>query len=98
MTNSLCISLSNTGITVNAISPSWIQVEGYEELTEINHKQHPSGRVGKPQDVVNTCLFLCDSTNDFVNGTNLLVDGEMTKKMIYEDVFAFNIVKYLYKN
>lgn len=90
LTNSLCISLSNTGITVNAVSPGWIQVEGYEELTEIDHKQHPSGRVGKPQDVVNACLFLCDSANDFVNGTNLLVDGGMTKKMIYEEAFDFN--------
>lgn len=90
LTNSLCVSLSNTGITVNAVSPGWIQVEDYEELTEVDHRQHPSGRVGKPQDIVNACLFLCDASNDFVNGTNLLVDGGMTKKMIYQETFDFN--------
>lgn len=90
LTNSLCVSLANTGITVNAVRPGWIQVEGYEKLTEIDHRQHPSGRVGKPQDIVNACLFLCHPSNDFVNGVNPLVDGGMTKKMIYEEAFNFN--------
>ena len=35
LTNSLCVSLSNTGITVNAVSPGWIQVEDYGQLTRI---------------------------------------------------------------
>lgn len=91
LTNSLCVSLSNTGITVNAISPGWIQAEGYEDLTETDHRQHPSGRVGKPEDILKACLFLCDPSNDFVNGINLLVDGGMTKKMIYEEEFDFNV-------
>lgn len=85
LTNSLCVSLSNTGITVNAISPGWIETEDYASLTEADHRQHPSGRVGKPQDVLNACLFLCQPSNDFINGINLLVDGGMTKKMIYEE-------------
>lgn len=89
LTNSLCVSLSNTGITVNAVSPGWIQVEGYDELTEIDHRQHPSGRVGKPEDIVNACMFLSDPKNDFVNGMNLIVDGGMTKRMIYADEFNF---------
>lgn len=90
LTNSLCVSLSNTGITVNAISPGWIQVDDYEDLTETDHRQHPSGRVGKPQDILNACLFLCDPSNDFINGMNLLIDGGMTKKMIYQEEFDFN--------
>lgn len=89
LTNSLCISLSNTGITVNAVSPGWIQVEDYDTLTERDHCQHPSGRVGKPEDIFNACLFLCSPDNDFVNGVNLIVDGGMTKKMIYDEVFQF---------
>lgn len=84
LTNSLCVSLSNTGITVNAISPGWIEVNEYDELSKNDHEQHPSGRVGKPEDILNACLFLSDPSNDFVNGVNLIVDGGMTKKMIYE--------------
>ncbi|MDB1948236.1 SDR family oxidoreductase [Clostridium tertium] len=85
LTNSLVISLSKTPITVNAISPGWIQVDKYEELREIDHKQHPSGRVGKPSDILKTCLFLCEEDNDFINGANIIIDGGMTKKMIYEE-------------
>lgn len=84
LTNTMAISLSDTPITVNAISPGWIKVDDYE-LSEIDKKQHPSGRVGIPRDIVNACLFLTNIENDFVNGTNLVVDGGMTKKMIYMD-------------
>ena len=82
LTNTMAISLSDTPITVNAISPGWIKVDDYE-LSELDKKQHPSGRVGIPRDIVNACLFLTNKENDFVNGANIIVDGGMTKKMIY---------------
>ncbi|MET2952085.1 SDR family oxidoreductase [Vibrio harveyi] len=85
MTQSMAISLSDTPITVNAVSPGWIQVEGYEDLDSFDHQQHPSGRVGKAKDIVNACLFLTHPENDFINGHNLVVDGGMSKKMIYQD-------------
>lgn len=84
LTNTMAISLSDTPITVNAISPGWIMVDDYE-LSEIDHKQHPSGRVGIPRDIVNTCLFLTNEENDFINAANIVVDGGMTKKMIYAE-------------
>ena len=83
LTNTLAVSLSATPITVNAVSPGWIQVDGYETLSHADHAQHPSGRVGIPRDIVNACLFLAHEENDFVNGHNLVVDGGMTKRMIY---------------
>ncbi|MGL4737468.1 MAG: SDR family oxidoreductase [Cellulosilyticaceae bacterium] len=85
LTNSLCVSLADTPITVNTISPGWIEVNAYDQLTQMDHKQHPSGRVGKPSDIVNACLFLADEDNDFINGSNIVVDGGMTKKMIYAE-------------
>ncbi|MBA5764358.1 SDR family oxidoreductase [Vibrio sp. 404] len=85
MTQSMAISLSETPITVNAISPGWIQVADYQQLLDCDHQQHPSGRVGKAKDIVNACLFLTNVENDFVNGHNLVVDGGMSKKMIYQD-------------
>ncbi|MGL5317168.1 MAG: SDR family NAD(P)-dependent oxidoreductase, partial [Bacteroidales bacterium] len=83
LTNTLCISLSDTPITVNAISPGWIQCSDYDSLSVQDHKQHPSGRVGVPEDVARLVMFLSDSSNDFINGANIIVDGGMTKKMIY---------------
>lgn len=84
LTNTMAISLSETPITVNAISPGWIKVDDYE-LSDIDKKQHPSGRVGVPKDIINACLFLTNEDNDFINGSNIIIDGGMTKKMIYID-------------
>lgn len=85
LTHALAISLSKYKITVNSISPGWIETCDYETLNEIAHKQHPSGRVGKPEDIARACLFLCQPENDFINGHNIVIDGGMTKKMIYLD-------------
>lgn len=83
LTHSLAVSLGQHQIRVNAISPGWIQTEEYENLKPEDHAQHPSGRVGKPDDIVRACFYLTDPENDFVTGINLVVDGGMTRKMIY---------------
>lgn len=83
LTASLCVSFSGTGITVNTISPGWIATAHYESLSSEDHKQHPSGRVGRPDDIARACLFLSDEDNGFINGADLVVDGGMTKKMVY---------------
>lgn len=83
ITHALAASFSNDNIKVNSISPGWIETGDYSKLRYIDHQQHLSKRVGRPEDVANTCLFLTNSKNDFVNGENIVVDGGMTRKMIY---------------
>lgn len=83
LTHSMAVSLAERPVTVNAISPGWIHTSD-EALRDIDHRQHPSGRVGTPTDIVRAVTYLIDRDNDFVNGHNLIVDGGMTKKMIYE--------------
>lgn len=83
LTHALAISLAPQHITVNSISPGWIQNRDYDLLRAEDHAQHPSGRVGKPDDIARMCLFLCQEENDFINGENITIDGGMTKKMIY---------------
>jgi NAD(P)-dependent dehydrogenase (short-subunit alcohol dehydrogenase family) len=85
LTHALALSLSKENITVNCISPGWIQTSDYDELRDIDHEQHPSRRVGKPEDIARACLFLTEESNDFINGENITIDGGMTKKMIYEE-------------
>jgi NAD(P)-dependent dehydrogenase (short-subunit alcohol dehydrogenase family) len=85
ITHALASSLSNDRITVNAISPGWIHIGDYSQLTDIDHNQHFSKRVGKPDDIARACLYLTARENNFVTGINLVVDGGMTKKMIYEE-------------
>ncbi|MFO7153206.1 MAG: SDR family oxidoreductase [Bacillota bacterium] len=84
LTHALAVSLGPDRIRVNAISPGWIETGDYEKLREIDHLQHPAGRVGKPEDIARACLFLTDDENGFITGANLVIDGGMTRKMIYE--------------
>lgn len=83
LTHALALSLSEWHITVNSIAPGWIQNRDYDQLRPEDHTQHPSGRVGKPEDIARMCLFLSQEENDFINGENITIDGGMTKKMIY---------------
>ncbi|WP_291584551.1 SDR family oxidoreductase [Bacteroides sp.] len=83
LTHALALSLSEWHITVNSIAPGWIQNNDYGQLRPEDHVQHPSGRVGKPEDIARMCLFLSQEENDFINGENITIDGGMTKKMIY---------------
>ena len=70
--------------SVNCISPGWIETGDYAQLREIDHAQHLSNRVGKPEDIARACLYLTHPENNFITGTNLTIDGGMTKKMHYE--------------
>jgi NAD(P)-dependent dehydrogenase (short-subunit alcohol dehydrogenase family) len=85
LTHALAASFSEDRITVNAISPGWIETGDYSQLRMVDHDQHFSKRVGKPEDVAGACLYLTSETNNFVTGTNLTIDGGMTRKMIYEE-------------
>jgi NAD(P)-dependent dehydrogenase (short-subunit alcohol dehydrogenase family) len=83
LTHALAVSLGPDRITVNAISPGWIETGDYEKLRPEDHHQHPAMRVGRTEDIARGCLYLTDPKNDFVTGINLTIDGGMTKKMIY---------------
>lgn len=83
LTHALAASFSEDRITVNAISPGWIETGDYSQLSKADHEQHLSKRVGKPDDIARACLYLTAKENDFVTGINLVVDGGMTRKMIY---------------
>ena len=91
LTHALAMSFVPYKVRVNAILPGWIAVENWQKkrvakeprFSEEDLKQHPSGRVGTPEDVARAVLFLADPQNDFINGTSLVVDGGMTAKMIY---------------
>lgn len=92
LTHALAISLGPE-IRVNCISPGWIDVSPWkkssarqpEQLSEEDHRQHPAGRVGRPEDVAALALFLGSEESGFITGQNFVVDGGMTRKMIYTE-------------
>jgi NAD(P)-dependent dehydrogenase (short-subunit alcohol dehydrogenase family) len=85
LTHALASSFSEDQITVNAISPGWIETGDYSQLRVVDHEQHLSKRVGNPADIARACLYLTAEGNNFVSGTNITIDGGMTRKMIYEE-------------
>lgn len=90
LTHALAMSLGPE-IRVNCISPGWIDVSAIKkksvanqyEITEDDKSQHPVGRVGTAKDIANMVLFLLNPENNFITGQNFIIDGGMTRKMIY---------------
>ena len=81
LTHALSMSLSPFGVRVNSVSPGWIDTGLFGVLYPEDAFQHPSGRVGSPEDIVKAVFFLCGSS--FVNAENLVIDGGMSRMMVY---------------
>ncbi|RUT01829.1 oxidoreductase [Dulcicalothrix desertica PCC 7102] len=92
LTHALAISLGSD-VRVNCISPGWIDVSQWSKasrkqesnIREIDNLQHPAGRVGKPEDIALMIEYLISNAASFITGQNFIIDGGMTKKMIYEE-------------
>ena len=89
LTHAMAVSLSGK-VRVNAISPGWIDTGAYQheenyapQHDEADKSQHPSGRVGAPEDIANMVLYLCGDEAGFITGQNIIIDGGMSKQMIY---------------
>ena len=90
LTHALANSLG-PDVRVNCISPGWIVTSDWQKqadrekpnLSEQDGKQHPVGRVGTPEDVAAMALYLASEAAAFITGANFVIDGGMTRKMIY---------------
>lgn len=91
LTHALAVSLGPE-VRVNSISPGWIDVRAWQAdapadikpLSDADHRQHPAGRVGRPEDIATMVHFLLSPQSEFITGQNFTVDGGMSRKMIYE--------------
>lgn len=95
LSQSMAVSLACDGIRCNVVLPGWIHVENeckaadesgraWEEgLTREDHAWHLNGRVGKVDDVLRAVEYLVEA--EFATGTEVVVDGGVTRKMVYPE-------------
>ena len=81
LTHAMAVSLSGIA-RVNAIAPGWIDTTG-SSFSGGDTAQHPVRRVGQPEDIAAAALFLCGPGAGFITGQTLVVDGGMSKLMVY---------------
>ena len=81
MTRSLARELGSRGITVNCVAPGFIQTDMTEVLPEAQKAallgQIPLGRLGTPQEIAETVVFLASAGAAYITGSELHVNGGM---------------------
>lgn len=81
MTKAAARELSSRGITVNCIAPGFIETEMTHQLSDEVRQEHEKGiplaRLGRPEDIAMTAVFLASEGAAYMTGQTLHVDGGM---------------------
>jgi NAD(P)-dependent dehydrogenase (short-subunit alcohol dehydrogenase family) len=85
LTKSLAVQFGRRGVRANAICPGPIETPMMTsflltnpEARDIRLARNPSGRFGRPEDVVNLALYLASDESTWTNGSVMVVDGGIT--------------------
>ncbi len=82
LTRSLAVQFGPKGVRANAICPGpvetpllldWLVKD--EEAKRIRLARNPTGRFGKPEEIVNMALYLASDESKWTNGASLVIDG-----------------------
>jgi meso-butanediol dehydrogenase/(S,S)-butanediol dehydrogenase/diacetyl reductase len=85
LTRAIAVDHGRDGIRCNAICPGWINTDFNDAyFDKLKDRQagiaaitalHPVGRLGTPEDVARTAVWLADPASEFVTGQQIVVDG-----------------------
>ncbi len=87
-TQGVAFNLAGKGVRANTVSPGntyfpggvWPSIEENDpELFATALALNPTGRMATPREVANAVVFLSSSAASFITGTNLVVDGALTR-------------------
>ncbi len=81
MSKTLALEYSKKNININCVSPGFIKTAMTDKIDD-KHKEFiiskiPSGRLGEPDDIANTVLFLSSNQSNYINGETIHVNGGM---------------------
>lgn len=81
MSKSLAQEIASRGITVNCVAPGFIKTPMTDALDEKQHEQLlkgiPAGRLGSPEDIAASVVYLSSDEAAYVTGQTLHVNGGM---------------------
>ncbi|MBV9835156.1 MAG: SDR family oxidoreductase [Alphaproteobacteria bacterium] len=92
LVKSLAIDLAPKGVRFNMVSPGTIiedgntwgrQRDANTPRYQSSMKRNPTGRMGTPQEIANTVVFLASDRSSFTTGANIMIDGALTKRIQY---------------
>jgi NAD(P)-dependent dehydrogenase (short-subunit alcohol dehydrogenase family) len=85
LSRELAVQFARQGVRVNALCPGPVEtplllsIYGDDPAALERRRVHwPTGRLGKPREIVNAALFLASDESSFVTGATFLVDGGLT--------------------
>ncbi|PZQ50161.1 MAG: 3-ketoacyl-ACP reductase [Rhodovulum sulfidophilum] len=87
-THTLAVNLAAKGIRANAVSPGntyfeggiWARIEtGNADLFSQSLALNPTGRMARPEEIARGVVFLSSPASSFTTGTNLVIDGALTR-------------------
>jgi NAD(P)-dependent dehydrogenase (short-subunit alcohol dehydrogenase family) len=85
LTRSLAVQFAGRGVRTNAISPGpietpllmdWLLKD--EAAKQLRLARNPTGRFGKPEEIVNVAIYLASDESRWTNGSNFVIDGGIT--------------------
>lgn len=86
LTEHLATDLARYNVNVNAIAPGFFpsnmtkQIVENDEMTKMAISQIPRGRMGAPEDIAGTALYLCSRASSWMIGQALVLDGGMISR------------------
>jgi 3-oxoacyl-[acyl-carrier protein] reductase len=81
MSKSFALEVASRGITINCIAPGFIATQMTEALTDTQKQgimsSIPAGKMGNPEDIASSTVFLSSSEAGYITGQTLHVNGGM---------------------
>jgi NAD(P)-dependent dehydrogenase (short-subunit alcohol dehydrogenase family) len=82
LTKSVALEYATQHVRVNAVAPGTIETRMFRdfapEVRQMLESAHPMGRIGQPEEIASTVVWLCSDGASFVTGQTVTIDGGYT--------------------